>query len=109
MEFQPAKQLKMQQLFRARYFYGSIVLWMFFLLVSYGNQAFRNSALHVLWSHISNSTTSHRRQDGQSSPFTTNSSQKVHGMRNCRASVVAETEKPPLMEHHRLYPLLFAL
>ena len=25
-------------------------------------------------------------------------------MRNCRASIVAETEKPFLMEHQRLYP-----
>ena len=49
------------------------------------------------------------RQEGQSSPFTASSSQRVRGMRNCsRASVVAEKEKPFLMEHQRLYPLLFA-
>ena len=63
----------------------------------------------VLLSQILNFTTSDTRQDGQSSLFTTSSSQRVRGMRNCRTSIVAETEKPFLMEHHqRLYPLLFA-
>ena len=47
-------------------------------------------------------------QDGQSSPLTTSSSQTGHGMRNCRAFIVAEREKNPLIEHQRLYPLLFA-
>ena len=61
-----------------------------------------------LLNQILNSTTSDPRQDGQSSTFTTSSSQFVHGMRNCRVSVVAETEKTSLMEHRSLYPLLFA-
>ena len=30
-------------------------------------------------------------------------------MMNCRSSVVAEIEKPSLMDHQRLYPLLFAI
>ena len=50
-----------------------------------------------------NFTTSEPRLDGQSSPFTASSSQNVHGMRNCRSSIVAETEKPSLTEHQRLY------
>ena len=90
----------------------SIVVLMFFLCfllfhmeISY---YFRIGALRVLLSQILNFTTSDTRQDGQSSPFTTSSSQRVRGMRNCRASIVAETEKPFLMEHQRLYPLLFA-
>ena len=66
------------------------------------------TTLFVLLSHILNFTTSDPRQDGQSSPFTTSSAQKVHGMRNCVASIVAEIENPSLMEHQRLYSLLFA-
>ena len=48
-------------------------------------------------------STSDKRQRGQSSPFTTSSSQKVHGMRDyCRGSIVAEIERPSLVEHQRL-------
>ena len=90
-------------MFRARSFYSGFDVFFF---VSHGNQSFQISTFLVLLSQILNSTTSDPRQDGQPPPFTT-SSQKVHGMRNCRASVVAET-KPSLMEHERLYPLLFA-
>ena len=74
-----------------------------FPVVSYGNQQllnFRIGTLRVLLSQISTSDT---RQDRQSSPFTASSSQRVRGMRNCRASIVAETENPFLMEHQRLY------
>ena len=67
---------------------------------------FRISTLRVLLSQILNFTTSDTRQDGQSSPFTTSSLQRVPRMRNCRASIVADTEKPLLMKHQRLYPLL---
>ena len=73
-----------------------------------GISNFRIGTLLVSLSQILNLTTSDTRQDGQSSPFTTSSSQRVHGMRNCRACIVAETEKPSLMDHQRLYPLLFA-
>ena len=70
---------------------------------------FRIGALRVLLSQILlNLTTSDTRQDGQSSPFTASSSQRVREMRNCgRASIVAETEKPFLVDHQCLYPLLF--
>ena len=68
---------------------------------------FRIGTLRVLLSQILNFTTSDTRQDGQSSPFTTSLSQRVRGMRNCRAYIVAETEKLFLMEHQRLYSLLF--
>ena len=89
----------------------SIVVLMFFLCfllfrMEIGN--FRIGTLRVLLSHILNLTTSDTRQHGQSYPFTASSSQRVRGMRNCRASIVAETEKPFLMEHQRLYSLLFA-
>ena len=70
---------------------------------------FRRGTLRVLLSQILNFTTSDTRQDGQSSPFTTSSSQRVRGMRNCRASIVAETENLSLMEHQRLYLLLAAV
>ena len=73
-----------------------------------GISHFRIGTLLVLWSQILNFTTSDPSQDGQSPPFTTSSSQKVHGMRKCRASIVAEIEKLSLVEHQRLYPLLFA-
>ena len=69
-----------------------------------GIRHFRIGTLLVLLSQILNFTTSDPRPDGQSSPFTI-PSQKVHGMRNCRASIVAEIENPSLMEHRRLYPL----
>ena len=68
---------------------------------------FRVGTLRVLlMSQILTLTASDTRQDGQSSPFTASSSQRVRGMRICGASIVAETEKPFLMEHQRLYPLL---
>ena len=73
-----------------------------------GNGHFRIDTLLVLLSQILNLTMSDLRQHGQTFPFTTSSLRKVHGMRNCRAYIVAETEKPYLMEHERLYPLLFA-
>ena len=70
--------------------------------------SFRIGTLRVLLSQILNLKTSDTRQDGQSSPFTASSSQRVREMRNCcRASIVAETENPFLMDHQRLYPLLF--
>ena len=70
---------------------------------------FRIGTLCVLLSQILNLTTSDTRQDGQSSPFTASSLQRVREMSNCcRSSIVAETEKPFLMDHQRLYPLLFA-
>ena len=78
------------------------------LFVLRDNQPFQNRYSSCLVGPDIELTTSDPRQDGQSSPFTTSSSQKVHGMRNCRALIVAEIEKPPLMEHQRLYPLLFA-
>ena len=70
---------------------------------------FRIGTLRVLLSQILNFTTSDTRQDGQPSPFTTSSSQRVRGMRNCWASIVAETENPFLMEHQRLYLPLAAV
>ena len=73
-----------------------------------GISNFRRRTLLVLLSQILNFTTSDTRQDGQSSPSTTSSSQRVHGMRNYKAFIVAETEKPSLMDYQRLYPLLFA-
>ena len=101
-----------QQLFRAPFFYR-VFLYVFslFPVVSYVWKSaiyFRIGTPRVLLSQILNSTTSDTRQDGQSSPFTASSSQRVRGMRKCRASIVAETEKPFLVEHQRLYPLLFA-
>ena len=54
---------------------------------------FRIGTLRVLLSQILNLTTSDTRQDRQSSPFTASLSQRVRGMRTCRASIVAETEK----------------
>ena len=71
----------------------------FFSFFRMGISHFRIGTLVVLLSQILNFTTSDPRQDGQSPPFSTSSSQKVHGMRNCRASIVAEIEKPSLMEH----------
>ena len=107
MDFQPAKK----QISSCSVRRLSIVVFMFFicfLLFRMEISNFRISAARVLLSQISNLTTSDTRQDGQSSPFTASSSQRVRGMRNCRASIVAETGKPFLMEHQRLYPLLFA-
>ena len=69
---------------------------------------FKTGTLRVLLGQVLNLTTSDTRQDGQPSPFTASLSQRVREMRNCRAYVVAETEKPFLMGHQRLYPLLFA-
>ena len=89
----------------------SIVVLMFSLcLLSFRMEIsnFRIGTLRVLLSQILNLTTSDTRQDGQSFPFTASSSQRVREMRNCRAYIVAETEKPFLMEHQRLHPLLFA-
>ena len=83
---------------------GFIVFSLFRMGISY----FRIDTLLVLLSQILNFTTSDPRQVGQSSSFTTSSSQKVHGMRNCRAYIIAEIEKSSLMEHQRLYPLLIA-
>ena len=80
----------------------------FLLLFRMKISNFRIGILRVLLSQILNLTTSDTRQDGQPSPFTASSSQRVRGMRNCRASIVAETEKPFLLEHQRLHPLLFA-
>ena len=91
-------------------FYRGFDVFSLFPVVSY-DMEFSNfiiGTLRVLLNQMLNFTTSDTRQDGQSSPFTTISSQRVRGMRNCRASIVAETEKPFLMEHQRLYPLLFA-
>ena len=117
MDFQPAKKQN-QRLFREPSFYRGLDVFSFFPFVSYGNQQFQKGTLRVLLSQILNFTTSDTRQDGQSSPFTTSSSQRVRGMGNCWDSIVAETEKKPflmehqrlypLMEHQRLYPLLFA-
>ena len=85
-----------------------IVVLMFFSLFHMGISRFRIGTLVVLLSQSLNSTTSDPRQDGQSCPFTTISLQKVHGMRNCRAYIVVETEKPSVKDHHRLYQLLFS-
>ena len=79
-----------------------------FLLFRVEISNLRIGTLRVLLSQILNLTTSDTRQDGQSYPFTASSSQRVREMRKCRAYIVAETEKPFLMEHQRLYPLLFA-
>ena len=84
-----------------------LMLLLCFLLFRMGITNLRIGTLLAWSSQILNFTRSDPRQDGQSSPFTS-SSQRVHGMRNCRASIVAETEKPFLTEHQRLYPLLFA-
>ena len=72
---------------------------------------FRIGTLRVLLNQISNLTTSDTRQDEQSSPFTARSSQRAREMMTCRASIVAETEEPFVMEHQRLYSLslLFAI
>ena len=88
----------------------SIVVLMFFsfLLFRMEIRNFRIGTLLVLLSQILTFTTSDTRHDRQSSPFTTSSSQRVHGVRNCRVFIVAETEKPSLMEHQRLKQLLFA-
>ena len=86
-----------------------IVVLICFCLFHMGISHFRIGTLLVLLSQILNSTTSDPRQDEQSSPFTTSLSQKVHGMRNCRACIVAETDNLSLMKHQRLCPLLFAL
>ena len=86
----------------------SIVVLMFFSSFHMGISNFRIGILLVLSRQILNFTTSDPRQDGQSSPFTTSSSEKVNRMSNCRASIATETEKPSLMEHQRLHPLLFA-
>ena len=88
--------------------YRGFGVFSLFPIVSYGNQQLLNSricTLRVLLSQILNLTTSDTRKDGQSSPFTASSSQRVRGINNCRASIVAETEKPFLVEHRRLYPL----
>ena len=79
----------------------SIVVLMFFLCFLLFRMEISNfrigTTLRVLLSQILNFTTSDTRQDGQSPPFTASSSQRVRGMRNCRASIVAETEKPFLI------------
>ena len=86
-----------------------LMFFLCFLLFRMEISNFRIGTLRVLLSQLLNLTTSDTRQDGQSSPFTASSSQRVRGMRNCRASIiVAETERPFLMDHQRLYPLLFA-
>ena len=90
------------------------IVWLvliFFSLFRMGINRFRIGAVLVLLSQILNFTTSDPRQDGQSSPFPTSSSQKVHGPRNCRAYIFAEIENHSLIKHQRLYeyPLLFAL
>ena len=104
MHFQPAKkQISSCSVRRL----SNVVLMFFlcFLLFRMEISNFRIGTLRVLLSQILNLTPSDTRQDGQSSPFTASSSQRVRGMRNCRASIVAETEKPFLMEEHqRLYP-----
>ena len=79
-----------------------IVVSIFFAVLHVGISLFRTV---LLLSQILNST-SDSRQDGQSSPFSTSSPTKGHGMRSCRASAVAGREKPSLVEHQRLYPLL---
>ena len=93
MDFQPAeKQISSCSVRRL-----SIVVLIFFicfLLFRMEISNFRIGTARVLLSQILNLTTSDTRQDGQSSPFTASSSQRVPGMRNCRASIVAETEKP---------------
>ena len=92
MDFQPAKK----QISSCSVRRLSIVVLMFFLcflLLRMETSNFRIGTLRVLLSHILNLTTGDTRQDGQSSPFTASSSQRVRGMRNCRASIVAETEK----------------
>ena len=107
MNFQPAKK----QISRCSVRRLSIVVLMVFLcflLFRMEISNFRIGTLRVLLSQILDLMTSDTRQDGQSSPFIASSSQRVRGMKNCRASIVAETEKPFLMEHQRLYPLLFA-
>ena len=106
MGFQPAKE-KNRQFSRARYFCSADL---FFFPSRVGISHFRIGMVLFLSSlrQILNFTTSDPRQNGQSSPYTTSSLQKVHGMRNCRVSVFAETEKPSLLEHERLHPPLFA-
>ena len=104
MDFQPAKK----QISSCSVRRLSLVVLMFFvcfLLFRMEISNFRIGTPRVLLSQILNLTTSDTCQDGQSSPFTASSSQRVRGMRNCRASIVAETEKPILVEHQRLYPL----
>ena len=81
----------------------SWLVLMFFSLFRMGISHFRIGTLLVVsLSQILNFMTSDPRQDGQSSPFITSSSQNVHGMKNCRASIVAEMEKSSLMGHQRL-------
>ena len=80
-----------------------IVVSIFFPVFHMGISQFR---IVLLLSPILNST-SDPRQDGQPS-LCTSSPTIEHGMRSCRASTVAGREKPSLMEHQRLYPLLFA-
>ena len=64
-----------------------LIVVFIFLFVSYGNQLF----FRIVYCFVEPDfkLTSDPRQDGQSSPFTTRSSQKGHGMRNCRAFIVA--------------------
>ena len=107
MDFQPAKK----QISSCSVRRLSIVVLMFSLflmLFRMGISDFRTGTLRVLLGQILNLTTSDTRQDGQPSPFTASLSQRVRETRNCRGYVVAETEKPFLMGHQRLYPLLFA-
>ena len=59
--------------------FGVLVYQNCVFFVSYGNQPLQNSTLLVLLSKILKPTASRM---GISSPFTTSSSQKVHGMRN---------------------------
>lgn len=70
----------------------SFNVFFYFAVVHQGVNNFRT----VLLLNQTLKSTSDPRQDGQSSSFTvTSSSQKGNGTRNCRASLVAEGEKPP--------------
>ena len=107
MDFQPSKKQISSCSVRRLSIVG-LMFFLCFLLFRMEISNFRIGTLRVLLSQILNLMTSDTRQDGQSSPFTASSSQRMRGMRNCRASIVAETEKPFLMEHQRLHPLLLA-
>ena len=76
-----------------------------FSLFRMGMIHFRKGTL-VLLSQILNFTTSDPSQDGQSSPFATSWSQRVHGMKNCKASIVAEIREA--LSHGASVPMLFS-
>ena len=105
MDFQPAKKQISSCFVRRLSLSRGFDVFLCFLLFRMEIGNFRIGTPRVLLSQILNLTTSDTRQNGQSSPFTASSSQRVRRMRNCRASIVAKTEKPVLMEHQRLYPL----